>query len=210
MPFINEYGLMNAKEADIVAENTALWSVEYYILCDSQQLTTTCLYMMDNLNSYLDIVTVGDGVYHNQAVMVETKERYTSPDQLIAYLSILHLNKDTEAIKEIRSYLKRHLGTYDNTQPSRFGVNFDRFMHPVVYFYAGALLGYKLDKLMLSIINAYSMKFGKGTSGRLKVWVMQSILNGKALEGNEWLDIFRIYHYEMNYIREMAEIVYGE
>jgi len=166
--YTNEHGLVNAKLADINAENSPLWSVEHLELDYDETLA-------ENLHNFImDCRTDVKGLFHQSPETFETHDKYTSPDQLLAFICYFHTHDLQEENKLIWKYLIRHFFTYDNVSK---GTNFDRTMQPGVICAAGIAAGSILSpflKLVLFFVCLHSCwddQRKRETSGSLKAWV---------------------------------------
>ena len=209
--YINEYGIINAKPEDIVAENCPLFTQEYLHLIKNGNLSSikylpNAVELQQNLNKYVDLCLVKPGLYNNLPFTnTEIEEdKYCSPDQLIAFLANLKDRKDKQKLKDIWNYLKSHWFTYDNINQK---TDFSRIMQPQAILLAGVLGGGFLTRLLLrpllSLAVFISVLPKKGTSGELKSWVMMKAAKMKITEwicnklikreyGN-WEKVFKIY-----------------
>jgi hypothetical protein len=170
----SEYGLINAKIADINAENAPLWSVEYLLLENNPVL-------FHSLENYIRLCkTDTKGLYNQFPIRYHNKDDYTSPDQLIAFVAFFKMSNLNSEIKDIWKYLINHIGTYDNLTAK---TNWSRIMQPAALAFVGACAGSKWAKIALSISCVYSCATKKNeTSGKLKAWVMFKTLNMKITE----------------------------
>ena len=195
--YINDYGLLNAKEADLNAENTALWTLEYLLLGGDVSLQPKLLTYINNSH------TGHSGLYNQAPVVHQNKDGYMSPDQLIAFAGVL----PKANVKNMWKYLLKNLFTYDNLQPNK--INFQRTMQPAAVIFVGVMAGHCYLKPLLAImlmISCYSSP--TKTSGKLKAWVMFKAANMKITEKicnmiisknwGSWKNIFLEYFQEPN------------
>jgi len=206
--YLNKYNLLNAKLEDEVAENSPLWSIEYLLLKWDDKLFHDMLFYTKLCK------TDKKGLYNQFPFEVDSKDKYTSPDQLIAFLSALKLNNEEEEIKKIWKYLWTHLFTYDNISKR---INFNRTMQPSAIFFCGYLAGIKIFGPLLSLSCMVSCIFKrKETSGKLKAWVLFKVakLNltekicNKLISTNKhfktWKNVFFTYFQEESHpIRDL-------
>ena len=174
--YINDYGLLNAKKADINAENAPLWSLEYILLDNSTDL-------LQKLTIYIDSCrTETPGLFHQLPFKTEVPgDQYMSPDQLIAFIGAFKLSNRQEAINNIWGYLKKHLFTYDNINPGK--INFQRIMQPGVVLFCGLLAGNQWLRPFLSIALIIAcLSSPEATSGKIKAWVMFKVADMKITE----------------------------
>ncbi|QDP57304.1 MAG: hypothetical protein Unbinned1322contig1000_48 [Prokaryotic dsDNA virus sp.] len=197
--YLNKHYLLNAKREEIVSENAPLFSLQYYLLSDSDM-------MLESLRQYTHRMENKQhpGLYDQFPERHGNKDDYTSPDQLIAFVGALYLSKQIKKIKEIRKYLARHAFTYDNVRPGE--INKDRLMQPAAIWFTAVASGRWWYRPALSGAIIYSCATKKGeTSGKLKAWTMARTLRMKytlklctrVLSGfNSWRDVFRTYYQE--------------
>ena len=201
--FVNDYGMLNAKRADINAENAPLWSLEWCLLSGD-------LDMLTNIENYIHkCKTDVEGLYHQlpeSEVHEDSHDAYMSPDQLIAFVGALFVLGRAKQIKEIWRYLLKHFFTYDNLTGK---INFSRIMQPAAVLFVGACAGNKLCKALLVPVILWSVKAKPTqTSGRLKAWTMFKTLKMKLTEKvanyviskndnfKNWAAVFKTYFYE--------------
>lgn len=216
--YINKYGLLNAKLTDEVAENAPLWSIEYILLSENEEDVSDATCLLMNLLDYVDLCkTDTEGLYHQLPFEAELeKDRYTSPDQLIAFIAAFKLSKQEDKIEEVWSYLKRHLFTYNNLTGKR---DFKRTMQPSCILFTGYLAGNKLLLPLLSLSLIYSCLSSKEeTSGKLKAWMMfktaemtytEKMCN-MIIKANRlfrgWNKVFKVYFNEVEHpIRKLVD-----
>jgi len=166
-PYINSYGLLNAKLADDVAENSPLWSLEYLLLKhDSLLLENLVTFIRSSHTQY-------PGLYNQRPFVTDSPDDYMSPDQLIAFVGALKLADASLAIKHIWRYLRSHFFTYDNLTGK---TNFDRTMQLSAISFVGVCAGKWWWLPLLSAVCIWSCITNKTqTSGRLKAWVMSDV-----------------------------------
>lgn len=162
--FLNEFGLLNSKINEGVAENSPLWSWEYLLMRWDADLFVDLLFFIDACETDVP------GLYNQRPFKNGSPEDYMSPDQLIAFAAALKHGKRHKELNDMWSYLKSHWFTYDNQSK---GTNKDRLMQPSAICFVGALAGNKLCKLLLVPMFMHSSIVRKNeTSGRLKTWTM--------------------------------------
>ena len=159
--YINDYGLLNATKADVNAENSPLWTLEYILLGGDVELRSKLLIYIYNSH------TGHQGLYNQAPTVYDNKDGYMSPDQLIAFAAIL----PKANVKNMWRYLFKNLFTYDNKQPNK--INFQRTMQPAAAIFVGVMAGHYYLKPLLSIMLMVScLSSPTKTSGKLKAWVM--------------------------------------
>ena len=114
MFFNEEYKLLNATEEDIVAENTVLFSVEYFMLGNNS--------IKIRIVKFLEMCRKNKGLFNPFPNSLGTKDQYMSHDNLTAVVAFSKLN-GYHYHKEIWDYLVKHLFTYDNVSGK---INFKR------------------------------------------------------------------------------------
>lgn len=195
----NEYRLLNPSKLDIVSENTALCSLQYYLIQKD-------LKVLEALVGYLrSCKTPVTGLY-NQLPFPDpkvAKDAYMSPDQLIAFVGVLKVLGQVDEIRKIWLYLKRNALTYDNLKAE---INFDRIMQPSAVFFVAVCAGEKwaYPGLVGAILHSCISNPGK-SSGKLKAWTMMQVLKmntlssvcAKLLAGfDNWSQVFLEYYQE--------------
>jgi hypothetical protein len=197
--WINDYGLLNAKEADINAENAPLWTLEMFLLTRDDQYLEPLLEYIYKCKTFIP------GLYNQFPMAVDGIDSFMSPDQLIAFVGALAEANRKKAIQKIWEYLVTHAFTYDNTQP---GVtNFDRTMQPAAILFTAVYAGCWWLKPLLSAACMFSCwKADRTTSGSLKAWVMFKSLKMRFTERvctiligdyyKSWYEVFKTYFYE--------------
>jgi hypothetical protein len=197
----NKYGLINASvehDDSIVHENSILYTMEYVLLTGTTSFD-------EDLIKYIFNSNAGWPGLYNQFpptnIIVHEKDRYMSPDQLIAFLAVLQYKEMWWIIQNIWVWLKKSYFTYDNVSAE---VNFDRIMQPAAISFAGALNGSWFWEFVLNLICIYSCATKrKETSGKLKSWLMMRTIKTmwcrkicdyfiKKYFGN-WDGVFEIY-----------------
>lgn len=199
--YLNKAYLLNATKEEVRhevhAENSPLFSLQYHILSKSPS-------MLESLRQYVDKMQVPGhtGLYNQLPERHGNKDDYTSPDQLIAFVGTLYLSKQRPRINEIRSYMARHLFTYDNVSPGK--INFNRLIQPSTLWFTAVASGrwWYYPLLSTSILYACATKKGE-TSGKLKAWTMMRTLKMKStmkictkiLNGfDTWKAVFQTYY----------------
>lgn len=198
--FINDYKLLNAKEADINAENAPLWSIEYTLLTSEDTFQSPLIEYIEKCKTNIP------GLYNQFPFIANGRDNYMSPDQLIAFTASLAVANRTVAIKSIWSYLVKHLFTYDNISGR---INFRRTMQLGALLFVASHSKVRFALPALSIVLIYScLTKRKETSGKLKAWVMFKSLNMKKTESicnliiknnsylKSWYGVFKEYFKE--------------
>lgn len=174
--YINNYGLINAKIADINAENSPLWTMEFILISEDKVIKE---HFLSKLKEYIKLCkTSREGLYHQSPDLHENKDDYTSPDQLIAFIACLKLIGEVKILNSIFKYLLLHLMTYNNLKPGK--IDFSRIMQPAAVVFSAVCAGHFYLYPLLSLICIYScMAKPTQTSGRLKAWTMMKSLDMK-------------------------------
>ena len=170
--YINRYGLLNAKKADIDAENAPLWTLEYLLLKEDDHLFNKLIEYIHNCH------TKESGLYNQFPIVHGNKDDYMSPDQLIAFIAALKKKEEFHLVKSIYKYLYKHLFTYNNLKPGK--IDFSRIMQPSAVLFSAVCAGHFYFRPLLFLVLIYSCYVKKNeTSGRLKAWVMMNYGNMK-------------------------------
>jgi len=183
--YINDFGLVNATRADINAENSPLWTVQYNLLV---KYSIDTFLIVGAMNIYImDCMTTIKGLYGQFPVTykVEGKDKYMSPDQLIAFVCHFKMYGYSKETKLIWKYLVAHYFTYNNQTGK---TDFKRLMQPkailVTGIGAGSLFAPVLVPLLvLTLIWSCVSKPDK-TSGKLKAW---TIMGAFKMKKTMWL-----------------------
>jgi len=126
-----------------------------------------------NLRNFIQKCKVQSGLYGNRPYLNGTHEDYTSPDQLIAYISRLYLDGNFE-VKMIWEWLLGHWFTYDNLSKD---TNFKRTMNPKCILFSAVCAGWWFLMPLLSLACIISCLAPKEeTSGKLKSWLIMRTL----------------------------------
>lgn len=218
--YINDYRLLNARKEEIVSENAPLNSIQYALL-RNYKYNKLPVFIMTAIGNYIDKCRTGTEGLYNQFPFIakHERDRYMSPDQLIAFVAFFYLTDQLYRIKEIHNYLTGHFFTYDNTRPGE--INIDRIMQASAIFFTGAATGKKIYYPLLAATALFSCATKRGeSSGKLKAWVMLKTLKmertlwfaEKLLAGfKRWREVFDENHKEENDpVRLMAHNVYPE
>ncbi len=176
MKFINKYGLLNAEEADFVSENTFHITLQYVLLSKWREPT-----LQKDMRSFIKECWDGEVFHNSPHVFENSKDNFTSPDQLNAYMLWFHMFGNRLDNRETWDYLKSHWFTYDNKTKK---TNFDRIMQPTTIclaWYLGSCditryNGSKWVKFLLRSCLSWSLRSGNSESGKLKAWVICEML----------------------------------
>jgi hypothetical protein len=173
--YINDYGLLNAKLADINAENAPLWTMEYLLLKEDKRLA-------EAMKTYMRMCETGtEGLYHQSPTLHNNKDDNMSPDQLIAFCAAMRMFGMKDQAKSIWRYLWKHLFTYSNMQPGK--IDFERTMQLSAISFSAAAAGHWYMRPLVSLVCIWSCATKRQeTSGKLKAWVMFKSLNMKITE----------------------------
>lgn len=193
--YVNKYGLINPRAEDIVSENCLLTTMIYInlirvyspmmkdqqeglkLLFEGVKLSTKC-------DAYITASTTPKKGLYNQfpkghEILVE-KDKYMSPDQLIAIVCLFASTGQKSKIKEIWTYLWVHFFTYDNIS---MDTNFKRLMqYPAVIWVMNRRFRSKFiyNMLLASVTRSITRDLGKEerSSGAMKSF---AILSTKGL-----------------------------
>ena len=201
--FINRYDLIRPTSRDKVSENCMLTTIEYLILDWDMPLEAA-------LESYINECKVGPGLYNQYPFPVEGKDKYMSPDQLIAIVSFLYLTGKHDEIKLIWTWLWKHGFSYNNITGK---YDLRRTMQPKCLLFIGLCAGSNIAKCFTWVLWC-SIWLACGappddTSGKLKSWVIVKTLDldwivwmTKRVGG--WRSVFvGYYQEELHPIREL-------
>lgn len=197
-PYINKYFLLNAFKGENVSENTLLISLVYYHL-RMKLAGNIPMVLFNDIWKYTKWCDTGvPGLYNNLpkgVPIVNPGDRYTSPDQLIAYCLTLHMGGDILKLRAIWQWLKDHYLTYDNISRK---TNFKRIMQPMAIFTAAYCAGCHWAEFPLACAIWYSVEQDqkhKTTSGIQKSWVIDQTLKLGLFEpGFRIKDYLKVYY----------------
>tara|TARA_R110000803_G_scaffold187128_5_gene249503 strand:- start:1560 stop:2309 length:750 start_codon:yes stop_codon:yes gene_type:complete len=144
MPIVNEYGLLNAHEGDIVSENCPLFSLENIIL--KIMLGKDSSDMEEKLIAYIEKMRNHETKrFNNIPFITEGPDKFISHDQytsICAYSAYRGLNFHKEFWKEVE------FGTYNNLER---GFHIKHILHPRDYIYIGYLNDNIFCKLLMPL-----------------------------------------------------------
>ncbi len=172
--FYNLYGLINAHANEVLAENTLLFSIEYYMLTKDEAF-------LEKILIYLNNCKVQKGLYNQHPIPQPDKGAFMSHDQLTAIVALFHSLGMKRQVQEIWSELKRQWFRYDNTNPK--APSWNRIMHPRDIIYYGYCAENVLCKalypilalcMIITCIQSYKVRNNRKiikTDGKLLSWV---------------------------------------
>lgn len=132
MPIVNEYGLYNAHEGDIVSENCILFSVENVIFKEQKDEDTS--EMDEKIINYIEKMRNHESHrFNNIPFITEGPDKYISHDQYTS-LCAFSKAKGLDYHKEFWNDIK--FMTYDNLTGE---FNIKKLIHPRDYIYIGYL-----------------------------------------------------------------------
>ena len=228
--YIDKYGLTNSKVGESGAENGLLWTLEHVMLELDSGKTQSGLSRLDDLKASIDKCRIGQGVYmqnpsHVLKIPVNVKDRYMSPDQLIAIMLVSEAEGMTHHKDIFKKMIKQGLVRYNNMEDRKL-----RLIHPRDLLLYISLNVKMLAPLLLPILGLFCiiscMSKREKTSGKLLTWVKLSALENryrsmkitkricdriiKKTHGS-WSDVFSIYFNRPHHpIANLAHEVYSD
>lgn len=214
--YFDSYKLLNSRVGEKNAENSFLWSVEFYFLLKRNNSPFLEDYV-NILKNALDIMRIEKGIYNQTPDFSINKptiaqDQFCSRDQLFAIFAICK-DQGWDYHKEIWQEIKRQskwgfIPRYDNVNPD----NPKRYISPQDYLYLSCCVEDKPNKLSSFIVGItclVSCSSGyKKTSGKLLSFIrLQSLMDLSIIKwfwnkctkkinkmySKGWSEVFSIY-----------------
>lgn len=125
--YTDSHGLLNSRTGEENAENSFLWTVEYFVILRKKGRDTTLIERY--LNAAIEKMHLGYGRYKQNPSYPHPEKHinqaaYMSHDQLTAMVVFFKLTNQMDKLKELMSYFKFGI-SYDNKHDTM-----KRIMHP--------------------------------------------------------------------------------
>ena len=122
--YMNEFQMVNPHKDDIVSENAFPTTIQTHNIAWYLNKIAGCMSLRVSMHSYMEKCYTGKrGLYHqfpeyymNKPTFANPKDKRTSKEQLMAMLCLKLMSHDYATICQIRHYLKKHWGCYNNLQ----------------------------------------------------------------------------------------------
>ena len=169
--FFDDHGLLNSQPNQKNAENSFLWTLQYYILTKGKAGYREMNKRVEkSLYEAAENMRIGNGLYkqnpsYPHPSLHDHKDAYMSHDQLTALVCWFVITGQKQKIKDIVKVIVKQKGRYDNKNPET--PSWSRFYHPrdTIFYFLASLT-------RKDLLNPFYLILGVASFSLLMVWTI--------------------------------------